>query len=147
SLGNQCDASDMVQEIFLKVLEKINTLKDPDLWVAWLFRIAHNKVINLHKKQSLHRMDALQEGMPEPRTENEIAEKLEIERKLSALPELLQEMPDQQAKVLRLKYLDGQSIETLCEELHIKESAVKMRLLRARTQIVKMYEERYRTSA
>lgn len=144
SLGNQADASDMVQEVFIKALEKLPTLRNPDLWVAWLFRIAHNKIINLHKREALHRTDPIEVQAPEVPVEYDIEEKLEIERKLNALPQLLREMPAQQARLLRLKYLEGESIEQLCNELHIKESAMKMRLLRARTRIVEMYETRYR---
>jgi RNA polymerase sigma-70 factor (ECF subfamily) len=147
ALRNQTDAADMVQEIFLKAFEKLPTLNHPDLWVAWLFRIARNKIINWHKREALHRMDILDEKAPDIEVTDEIAEKLEIERKLQAIPQLLEKMPVQEAILIRLKYFEGQSINHLCSEMHLKESALKMRLLRARMHIVKMYEEQYRASA
>lgn len=147
ALGNSVDAADMSQEVFLKALEKLPTLRNSELWVAWLFRITRNKVINRHKYEALHRMDSFEERNPDLAEEYEIEEKLEIERKLNVLPQLLQEMPPKQARLLRLKYLEGESIEQLCDELNAKESAIKMRLLRARTSMVKIYEAKYKASA
>jgi len=147
ALHNQTDAADMTQEVFIKVLDKLPTLNNPDLWIAWLFRIAHNLVINLHRRRALHRMDSFEENPFEIIAADGVEEKLEIERKLMAIPQLLDELPSQQAKIIRLKYLEGRSIEDLCEEFHIKESAVKMRLLRARTLMVKKYEAQWLASA
>ncbi|PHN03347.1 RNA polymerase sigma factor [Flavilitoribacter nigricans] len=147
ALGNPTDAADMVQDVFLKAFEKLPTLNNPELWVAWLFRIARNKIINLHKRQALRPTDSLEDKTPDIPATNEIKEKLELEKKLLAIPRLLGKMPSQQARILRLKYIEHRTIENLCDELQLKESAVKMRLLRARTNIVKMYEDQSRVSA
>jgi RNA polymerase sigma factor (sigma-70 family) len=35
---------DLIQEVWIKVLRKIRTLKDPQAFVAWLYRIARNEL-------------------------------------------------------------------------------------------------------
>ncbi len=45
-LGDAADAWDLTQDIFIKVIQAISTLDDPDRFDAWLFKIAHNAVLN-----------------------------------------------------------------------------------------------------
>ena len=39
-LGRQCDVEDAVQQGFLHALERLHTLRDPDAFRPWLFRLA-----------------------------------------------------------------------------------------------------------
>ncbi|GAH71496.1 unnamed protein product, partial [marine sediment metagenome] len=51
-VGNQAEAEDLTQEVFVKALEAIGSYKWRNLpFVAWLFRIAHNQVIDYLRKQ------------------------------------------------------------------------------------------------
>lgn len=143
SLHNTDNASDLAQDIFLRVLEHIAELKNPQLWVAWLFRIAHNRVINFQRKQRHYLTDMT---IPALSTEDQNAElnaKIQQEQLLSILPQLLAELPEDQAQILRFKYLEGKTIDTLAEEYHLRKSAVKMRLLRARNHMHEIYEDHY----
>ena len=52
-LGNQSDAEDLAQEVFVKALEAIGGYKWRGLpFASWLFRIAHNLMVDLLRKQS-----------------------------------------------------------------------------------------------
>jgi RNA polymerase sigma factor (sigma-70 family) len=137
SLEDEQDAQDAAQEVFLKVFEKLSTLQKPQLWVAWLFSITRNQVRNMHKKNARNKIENVDEFpvVTENLSEQEVLK--EKERKLRALPKLL-DTPD--ARILRMKYIDGVTIEQLSRDMHLNKSAVKMRLLRARHHIVYMYE-------
>lgn len=144
SLSDLQDAKDAAQDVFLKVFEKLATLQKPELWVAWLFSITRNVVLNIHRKNAHSQIEDVEEFPPIADNNSEIEAKLERERKLTALPRLL-ETPD--ARILKMKYVEGRSIRQLSRDMHIKESAVKMRLLRARHHIVDMYEHQYANPA
>ncbi|MDY7018506.1 MAG: sigma-70 family RNA polymerase sigma factor [Chloroflexota bacterium] len=52
-LGNRTEAEDLTQEVFVKALEAIGSYKWRDLpFTSWLFRIAHNQVIDYLRKES-----------------------------------------------------------------------------------------------
>jgi RNA polymerase sigma factor (sigma-70 family) len=141
SLGDRSRADDVTQDVLLKAYEKLNTLQNPQLWVAWLFRIARNQVLNIHKKATRSHLEPVAEylSISEEPTEQEAVEA--YNRKLDALPTLLDEVPA--GRILKLKYIEGQTIEQLCQNYNLNESAIKMRLLRARQHVVQLYEQRY----
>lgn len=133
-------AKDATQDVFLKVYEKITTLRKPDLWVAWLFSLTRNVVLNYHKKNNRSKIDY--DATPSDLADDgsDMESLYEKERKLKALPQLL-DTPD--GKLLKMKYVEGRSIEELSQDMHLKKSAVKMRLLRARHHIIDRYEHQY----
>ena len=52
-VGIQADAGDITEEVFLKALTSINSFKFRGApFSAWLFRIAHNQVIDFHRRAS-----------------------------------------------------------------------------------------------
>jgi len=51
-VGNRTEAEDLTQEVFVKALEAITTYKWRNLpFTSWLFRIAHNLVVDYFRKQ------------------------------------------------------------------------------------------------
>jgi RNA polymerase sigma-70 factor (ECF subfamily) len=138
SLGDEQTAEDTTQEIFLKAFEKLHTLHNPQLWVAWLFSVVRNEVLNTHKQNARHRVEPVERcfSLADEPADREAME--EYDRKLSALPKLLEKAPA--GRILKMKYVEGQSIEQLCQKFSMNESAMKMRLFRARHKVVRMYE-------
>lgn len=137
-------AKDAAQDVFLKVFEKLTTLQKPDRWRAWLFSIARNVVLNTHKKNARKRVKAIDDFILVADENTELEALREKERKLIALPQLL-EMPD--TRILKMKYVEGRTIEQLSRDMQLNKSAVKMRLLRARHRVINRYERQYSHSA
>ena len=50
-LQNEHDASDVVQDTFLKFLEKQDSIKDSEHIKAWLIRVSINKCNDLYRKR------------------------------------------------------------------------------------------------
>ena len=46
-LGNEQDAEDILQNAYIKMLSKINTLEDPEKFPAWFNRLATNMAIDV----------------------------------------------------------------------------------------------------
>jgi len=53
-LGNREDAQDVVQETFLSVFKSARSLRDPDSFPSWLFRIALNHCRSHWRRQTAH---------------------------------------------------------------------------------------------
>ena len=62
-VNSRAEAEDLTQEVFLKALEAIGSYKWRDVpFASWLFRIAHNQVIDHSRKQSKQKRAPLEEA-------------------------------------------------------------------------------------
>ena len=51
--GNRDDAMDLTQEVFLGVCRSLHRFRGESNFRTWLFRIAHNKAVDLNRKRRL----------------------------------------------------------------------------------------------
>ncbi len=136
------EAEDITQDIFVKVFEKIHDF-DNRSFGAWLMRITYNQCVDYSRKASKmkHVRDMVDNLEIEDVDENIEAELMEI--KLNALEEILKIIDPNDRAILILKYQEDRKIKDIAELFNIGESAVKMRLSRARIQIMEIYRTDY----
>lgn len=125
-LGNEHDAEDAVQEVFIKVLE---TRTVPTELRAWLYRVARNVCLNRLRSRGRRKdSDRLQTGIDLPVDQvGELTRIVAVEEGM-ALRDKLLELSDAQREVLVLRYLEGLSREEIAEVLEVNVSVVKSRL-------------------
>ena len=59
---SKADAEDLTQEVFIEALRAISAYKWRGVhFASWLFRIAHNQMVDYFRKQSKHKTVALEE--------------------------------------------------------------------------------------
>lgn len=131
-VGNQADAEDLAEEIFLKVLGAIDGFEWRPLgssnrspFGAWLYRIAHNHVVSFHRRAaSRGPASELHESVrDERRGPQELAEtKLAIEEVFEAVRQL----PDAQRDVILLRFASGLSVAETAETLGKQQTNVKV---------------------
>jgi RNA polymerase sigma-70 factor (ECF subfamily) len=139
-VGNETDAEDLAEEIFLKVLGAIDGFQWQPIeraaesgeaqeqripFGAWLFRIAHNHVVSFHRRAAtrgpvseLNEAIRDQQRGPEELTETKIT----IQEVFVAV----QELPDAQREVILLRFASGLSIAETAEALGKNETNVKV---------------------
>ena len=120
--GSAADAEDVCQTVFLKVLEK-----QPDLLPgkerAWLFQVTANECRSLWRRLKRRRTVPLDQAA-------ELAAPEE-----GALLRQVMELSPKDRTVLYLHYFEGFSTQETGALLHISQSAVTTRLLRARQRL------------
>ena len=131
-VGNEADAEDLAEEIFLKVLGAIdgfewrplgNSERSP--FAAWLFRIAHNHVVSFHRRAAVRgpSLELSESLRDERRGPQELAEtKLSIEEVFEAVREL----PDAQREVVLLRFGAGLTVAETAETLEKQQGNVKV---------------------
>src|SRR5437588_8062641 len=64
-LGNPTEAEDVVAQVFLKAMESLPGYKWTGIpFQAWLFRIAHNAMVDHLRRRSKRTSDPLDEALP-----------------------------------------------------------------------------------
>ena len=131
---SRADSEDLAQEVFLKVYGKIHTLKNAEVFKAWLYRIAVNSVRDFHRKRRLTSLFGLfgQEPLEDyPGTDPDGFDHLSSKQFWERFNAFLAKLPMQQQEVFRLRFLDHLNISEISQVLGRSESAVKTHLYRA----------------
>ncbi len=132
--GNLVDAEDVTSETFFKAMTHVGRFR----WrgggfLPWLYRIAANEVVNMHRRRKEGEASELTERLPDPvKDELEEAEAERQGRELAAsLAQALSLLDARDQEVVVLHYLQGESYSLIAEATGMKESTLRVRAMRA----------------
>lgn len=130
--GSHCESEDILQEVFIKLLNRKSSFKDSDHEKAWLIRVATNECKDYLKSSRHSNMPLNDEIIWGKSCEND--KKLDVQAGIISLD-------DKYKTIIYLYYYEDYSINEIAAILKLSKSAVKMRLSRARNQLKSMLEE------
>ena len=122
-IGNKTEAEDMTQQVFLKALQSISSFKWKGIpFSAWLFRIAHNQVVDYFRKKK-HTDVPLDESLATNDNNPQliVEQKLDTEQLLSATKQLT----EAQREVISLRFAGELSIAQVAKTMGKSQGAVK----------------------
>ncbi len=134
-LQNQTDAEDVTHDIFIKVFFSLKQFKGESQFKTWLFSITYNFCISFLRKKKTIPVVA-EETLLDVADEGDIEDKEFLDIKLDQLKWALEEIKPDEKAILFMKYQDDMSLKDIHEALDITESAVKMRLKRAKEKVI-----------
>lgn len=127
-------AKDMVQDVLLKVFTKLNKFKGKSRFSTWLYAITYNYCVEYYRKNNRFTNVDISEG-PELAEKNDDNETEMLGERVERLKRAMERIAPEDKTILQMKYQDDGSIKDLMDHLDISESAVKMRLARARRRV------------
>jgi RNA polymerase sigma-70 factor (ECF subfamily) len=136
-MGNEEDASDVVQDAYLRAFRAIGRFRGDARFTTWLYRIVANCAATALGRRGRHRHEELDDGVvvvddhadhdPE-RKASDAFDRMRLQAALAALPEKLR-------VVVVLRDVYDLPHEAIATELGITETAAKVRLHRARKKL------------
>jgi RNA polymerase sigma-70 factor (ECF subfamily) len=138
------DAADLTQQVFLQALNALPNYQERGLpFAAWLFRIAHNTVVNSYRRNHPNLdWDALPEAMHPAATQDPETTALQHES-LSQLQQLLTQLSHDKRELLALHFAAGLTTREIAAMVGKSEAAVKKQLSRTVQALKKDYGEHY----
>ena len=140
-IASEQDAEDMVQNVYLKVLEKADTLKNPDCFYTWLRRVTENECKNHLKKHKPVLWSGTQEDFNSSINSERAIVSTEVSVETDEVNKLLFEaietLPREKQVCLQLFYFEGADIAEIASALGIPQGTVKTRLFVARKKLEK----------
>ena len=132
------DAQDLVQDIFLKAYENIQSFDASRRFSPWVYRVAHNEFVNeLKKKQTRKPFFSIDFDTMFPHlAAAETADSMTLARDTKEILEkYLDKLDVKYKEPMLLYYVEEMDYKEIAEILHIPVSTVGVRLNRARTQL------------
>ena len=123
-IGDQTEAEDMTQQVFLNALQSISSFKWKGIpFSAWLFRIAHNLVVDFIRKEKRKPTIPLEESL----AVSDSNPQLEAERRLDIeqLVSVTKRLTDAQREVISLRFAGGLSVAEVAKAMGKSQGAVK----------------------
>jgi RNA polymerase sigma-70 factor, ECF subfamily len=143
-LGNEQDAEDALQETYLKAFRSLPQFEGRSSLKTWLYRIAVNEALMVVRKRNLLTVSLDESGSYED-TESEGLEivdwcclpegELLSSEARRFMDQAIQHLPTTLRMVFVMRDLEGLTIQETADALKLTESAVKLRLLRARLRL------------
>lgn len=127
--GNAMDAEDVVQESFVKALERLDEC-DPDRFGAWLLTIVRNRAHNMREREHVRATKPIDAVRAESTDRTDHA--VEQHELGAALTKALATLPDAQREVVLLHDLEGWKHREIAEALGISEVMARQHLFQAR---------------
>ncbi|MDN4605124.1 sigma-70 family RNA polymerase sigma factor [Paenibacillus sp. F6_3S_P_1C] len=125
-LRKEEDVADAIQETILKAYKSMHTLREPQYFRTWMFRILINECNTMLARRSLSNsyaeVPAQQKEYSSPYDEVDMREAVD-------------RLEESKRIVIVLHYFEDLSLRQVADALGISESAVKMRLTRARQEL------------
>ena len=114
------DADDVLQNTFLKVFRHLDGFEGRSELYTWMYRIAQNEVFNFVRRNAKMKMVAL-ENQVEKREEPH----LNPDELVRYLEMAVNDLPERQRMVFRMRYYDELSYKQMAEILKLTEGALK----------------------
>ena len=125
--GNSLEAEDITAEVFVKMLESISSFKWQGYqFSSWLFRIAHNLIVDHFRKRGRRHIVALDDA-PAAATEYDpdLDRKLDVDMSMVPVQEAMKDLTDLQREVISLRFAAGLSVAETARAVGKKDNAVK----------------------
>jgi len=143
------ETEDLLQEIFIKVYRNLNGFNQKLKFSSWIYRIAHNEIINYgYKKRAL--LNIIQMDPPdsdsrfaiaETHREEEAGTDLKSRESHERIMQALKELPLKYREVLVLRFFDDKSYGEISDILRKPEGTVATLISRAKKKFRKIASE------
>ena len=133
-------AEDITADVFVRMVEALPHFEYRGVpFAAWLFRVAHDRVVDHHRRAGLRRAEPLPDTLVDGTADTEGAA-LETQSN-AALVDRLSDLTDEQQAVLQLRFMEGYSLDQTAAALEKTPGAIKSLQHRALRQLARLLDQ------
>jgi len=130
-LKSETEAEEIVQEVFLKIWENHESLKNETSFQSYLFTIAFNAIrkhFNNKSKNEKYRTEILEFLASE---NSSIESKPDFEVLITKLEQLIDQMPDRRKEIFLKRKKEGKSVREIATSMYISPKTVENQITEA----------------
>jgi RNA polymerase sigma-70 factor (ECF subfamily) len=143
-VGDRAVAEDILQDAFVRGLEKLDSVRDEDSVVAWFYRVLRNAVIDHYRRRasSDRKLEALARELEAETPSGELDNVV-----CRCVGELARTLKPEYADVLARVEIDGVAVKDYADEAGITSNNAGVRVFRAREALKKQVKKSCGTCA
>jgi RNA polymerase sigma factor (sigma-70 family) len=143
-LKDQGLAEDATQEIFVKIMLSLANFNEKAQFSTWVYSITYNFCIDIIRKRKKTKNLFTDDIERAPDVADEIPDEFLRSMEVKRLKIVLDTIPTDDHAILLMKYQDDMSIKDIAEGMDKTESAIKMKLKRAKEKAQFVYKEKFK---
>ncbi|RKR84788.1 RNA polymerase sigma-70 factor (ECF subfamily) [Mucilaginibacter gracilis] len=132
-------SEDMVQMVFYKMLKYRHTFTGDGEFVAWMYSIARNTIIDEAKKNKKHLHDSAEDMAEVLPSDMSTDGQLERKQEKQELHKAMSKLSTDQREILTMSRFQELKHQEIAQILNITEGAVKVRVHRAMCELKNIY--------
>jgi RNA polymerase sigma factor (sigma-70 family) len=141
-LKNDDEAKDAVQDIFVKIMLNLGNFGEKSQFSTWIYSITYNFCIdNIRKRKKDKTLFSEDIERAPDVAEDEVPDEYLLEMDVKYLKRVLEDLPTGDRMIILMKYQDDMSIKEIAEMIDKTESAVKMKIKRAKHKAQELFEK------
>lgn len=129
-VSDEALADDLLQETFIRIHSKIDTLRDDSKVQSWVFQVARNIINDHFRKNNLLTVGEVPETIDSEEESDEA-----MTETIRDMVHFLNDLSDQDCQAICRVELEGASIKDYAENAGISYTAAKTRVARARNRL------------
>ncbi len=139
---NKEEAQDLTHDVFIRLFVKLRMFKGKSKFSTWLYSFTYNFCVNYVQRDNAKKQEKVTVVTDVIKDEgDDIDDTSLFELKSEKLAKALQIIDPSDKMVLLMKYQDDMTIKEMQEILEIGESAIKMRIKRAKEKVINAYNK------
>ena len=138
--GNSSWAEDATQDVFVKLLQRLDGLSDTEDLGAWIYRVTMNTCMTRLKREGSvwGRVVSVLSGATVTSSRDTPERRVSVRQDLDAALEVLRGLPARQRVVFSMRYLDETPQREIAATLKMSEGYVSKLLQRTREHLLKL---------
>lgn len=134
-------SEEIVQDIFLASIDSMRELREIESLSAYMYAIARHKIIDYLRKKKIKKilLSAIPEYIINNYATHLFREDVHKEELADSIYMVFKKMPHEYALIIRLKYIEGLSVDEIATKLSIRFKAAESMLFRARKLFSSLY--------
>ena len=137
---DQDAAKDLLHDVFLKTFTSLNKFSGRSSFSTWLYSITYNYCVDYARSKSKMRTEDIEERVDISDKDDEKNERELMSMQAERLGHVLNKINPKEKAILLMKFQDGFSIKEIMDIMDLSESAVKMRIKRAKANALSTYQ-------
>lgn len=136
------EVDEILNDVFIEVVDSMPRLKKEENLKAWIYKIAHNEIVDFYRKRKiksflLSQMPYLELFAKEINQPEFVMEKNQIRARIEST---MRQLAQKYQQILRMHYEEQIPVKKIALVLNISPKATESLLYRARQQFMKKYE-------
>lgn len=143
-LKDTAKAEDAVQEIFTKIFLNLSKFSGNSKFSTWLYSITYNFCIDVIRKNKKNKSVFTDDIERAPDIIDDVDDHELLQMRVDHLKVVLEKIPEGDKAILLMKYNEDFSIVEIAEALGKSESAIKMKIMRAKHKAKSVHDKLFK---